>query len=282
MLRVKSMYAPSTLARSVLVCLVLAVGLLVAPTAGLAKTRHNATLVHVGPTGLESYNAWTGKSATLVHGMLGRWYYPVLSPHGLSAVTMGTGRTDRAYSTNMFGSVISRVAVPFELTFPDADGWVGMTTFEGWLDDYTAVYQQPDPNDPSSSNDAQIARDTRTGSWSYYNGAVTYPRTARTKTSADKTYAITVSKAQVMTVRVRKTKKLVARFRVPGAGNGKSETGWYYADASISPDGSFIAYELWRTPVPFDSDVTWRTYVCTSHGKSARRLKNDNGGYVWK
>ena len=261
----------------VLICLAVALSILIAPSASFATAKHNAILVHVGPSGLEAYNAWTRTSTTLVRGMTGSWYYPVLSPHGLSVVTIAAGRSDRAYGEAMFAAVLAPKAVPFELTLAGA----GMTAFEGWLDDYTAVFQQPDPSNPNLLSTVQIARNTRTASWRYYDGAIRYPATARKRSAADKTCSISVSQTQVMTIRVRKTKKLVARFKVPGSGNGSSPTGWHYADASISPDGKFVAYELWRMQGT-SSRMTWRTSVCTIAGKKARRIKNDNGGFVWR
>lgn len=262
----------------VLLCLI-ALAMLAAPSLSFARAKHDATLIHVGPSGLESYDAWTKKTVTLVHGMVGTWYCPEISPHGLSAVTIISGRTDRARTTNMYGAVISPTAVPFEITFPDESGWVQMSMFSGWLDDYTAVFQQTDPD---SGTFVTIARDTRTGSWSYYGGTVTYPAGRRKRTKADSTYSIAVSRKQILTVRVRKTKRQVARFKVPGAGNGTSPTGWFYLDSSISPDGKFISYELWRYALPGANYGFWRTYVCTLGGGSARRLKNDNGGFVWR
>jgi len=238
----------------------------------------NAKLVHVGPSGLESYNAWTKKSTTLVPGMMGSWGYPILSPNGVSAVTTGNTRSDRAYMTHIYGSLVSPSAKPFEMTVApaDADGWVGMTEFKGWLDDYRAVFVQ------YNDDTGPFVQDMRTpGVRSHYDGAVTYPSAGRKRTSSDRKYSVSVNKRQVMTISKRSNRKVVARFKVPGSGNGISPTGWYFGDSSISPDGKFIAYELWRSPRN-DSVFVNRVYVSTLGGKSAKRLKNDTGGFVWR
>jgi hypothetical protein len=270
----------ATIGWAVLVGLALAVGAFAVPSACFATT-HNARLLHIGPDGLRSYNAWQKKSTTIVHGLFGSWNYPVMSPNNVSVVSLVSSRSDRAYYGNQYASIVATSATPFELTIPDSDGEVGMTFFLGWLDDYRAVFQQSDPN-VEYGDDVTLVRDTRDpGVWSYYDGAVTYPSTHRKKTAGDAKYSVQVSKSQVMTIKSRSSHKVVAHFKVPGSGNGKSATAWYYADASISPDHTFIAYQLWRTPNN-DSVVDWRTYVCTIHGKGARSLKNGDGGFVWK
>ena len=272
----------STAGLGALICLVMAAGVLAAPAVSIAEVKHNSVLVHVGSHGLVSYNAWTKKSKVLVNGMIGTWFYPVLSPNGISAVTITNTRSDRAYCTNMYASLVSTSAVPFELTVPDADDGVGMTGFRGWLDDYRAVFDQPDPTDPYTGDDVTIVRDTRDpANWSYYSGSVTYPSTGRKRTAGDKKYTIKVSSKNWMTVRVRKTKKRIAHFKLPGSYNGSSAKARWYLDSSISPDGTFVAYELAQMPYN-DSRVTWRTYVCTLHGHHAVRLYNGDGGFVWR
>ena len=260
-------------------CMILAIAVsAIAPGAAAAATK-NATLIHVGPSGLESYNAWTRRSTTLVPGMDGDWGSPFVSPNGICAVTLQAGRSDRGWSGAVYGAELGRSAVELTVTDPD-DGYRQDSQLLGWLDDYTAVIQQYwNPFDPDGDG-IRIKRDIRTGDWDYYDGPVKYPASARARTSGDKKYSISVSRSQIMTIRNRKTRKRIARFKVPGSGNGKSTTGWYYSDASISPDGKFVAYQLWRTP-DNSAWVTWRTYLCTTDGKKAKRIKNDNGGLVW-
>lgn len=274
----------------VLVCAVAAMGVVLAPLESFAATTHNATLIHVGPSGLQSYNAWSKKSTTLVSAMAGTWYFPVLSPNGVSVVTMKNNRTDRAYSSEIYGAVPASQTPAVELTIPRDDGSMGMSSFLGWLDDYQAVFQQDDPNNPDGDQATVVCDVRNPAAWSYYSGDVTYPSNWRKKTAWDVACGSYVSKKGVLTITRRKGKKRIARFKLPGFGGGKTihknwYTGWEYwaSDGiSVSPDEKFVAYELFSQPKYGQSYVAWRTYVCTIKGKSAKRIKNDNGGFVWK
>jgi hypothetical protein len=257
---------------------------------GTAWAGKNATLVHVGKSGLESYNAWTKKSTRLVSGMVGTWGYPVLSPNGISVVTMKNNRADRAYMSEIYGALMSSSAPAAELSIGWPEGGIGMTSLLGWLDDYRVVWQQDDPGNFNSGDQATMVVDVRNpGAWSYYSGPVTYPSTARKPTNWDRACRTHVSVKGVVTITRRTNKKRVARFTLPGFGGGKHVHGWYTGwqywsgdRVSISPDGKFVAYELFSEPRVGSSYAAYRTYVCTIKGQSAKRIKNDNGGFVWR
>ena len=259
--------------------LLAALFLLVVAPATTPAAQHHATLLHIGPSGLEAYDAWTRDSTTLVPGMTGSWWCPILSPDGLSVVTLKSGRSDRARATSIYGATFA-AGQARELTFPDSSGFISTSGLVGWLDDYTVVFSQLGGDE--SIEGRPIARDIRTGEWRYYDYDVPYPSTGRKKTAGDKAYATTINRTHVMTIRVRATKKLVARFKVPGSGNGATDTSWHVIDWSISPDRKFVAYELWRADIPGANYGHWRTYVCTIKGKEAKRLQNDDGGFLWR
>jgi hypothetical protein len=163
--------------------------------------------------------------------------------------------------------------------FGDLEG--NMYTFEGWLDDYTAVVTANDYED----NTYRYKVDTRTGRRQplALSTAVTFPvAKSYSRTAGDRKYTVSVGRNQTITVRLRGKKKVVARFHLKGAGNSKSLRAWRYAGCSISPDGKFLAYQLILASPKDNSQPKSRVYVCTLKGKGARRIYNDWGGYLWR
>ena len=232
---------------------------------GFAQAAHNARLLQLGAKGLYSYNVWTGQRSLLIAGMKPAgtpFEHPYLSPGRKAVVTMGCSRSDRAYASSMKIS-----CYPTGTPFAVASGV--MCVLSGWTDQYHAVVW---------IGEETYKVDARTGKKVGNTGSGTYAA-AFPKTAGDRLYKVTVS-GNKATVRVRKTGKKIASFRVPGVG-GASD---WWSDPSahaVSPDGSHIVFEDMATP-HHDSRVSWALWTCTLDGTHATKLKLGSGGFLWR
>ena len=237
--------------------------LLASPSLVLANT--DARLLQVGSKGLYSYDVWTGESSLLIAGMHPGGTpeeHPYLSPHKKAVVTLGCDRSDRSYAGSIRISCYPK-GTAFEI------GGGSMCGLSGWTDPYHAVVWM---------NDDSFEVDARSGRMVGFIGKPKYAATVP-KTAGDKLYKVNVAKDRA-TVRVRKSGKKVASFKVPGTG-GTSK--WWSAPGAhaVSPDGSHIVFEDMATP-HHDSRVTWSLWVCTLRGKHATKLKFGSGGFLWR
>jgi hypothetical protein len=239
--------------------------LLVMPAVAQAKLRKNAQLMYFGSRGLEQINAWNKKRITLVPGMTGNLGDAVFGPGGVSVVGLHSRRSD--------GAGLNRFDIA---TFPGGTVYtstqdLGMIFVTGWTDAYTYVW-----------NDLEydLQTDSRTGITTYYDGRpIILGDQSPRVTAYDKKYRSSYNeRSRVLTVRNRKTKKLVSRFKVPGTG-GKARLSM--GARSFSPDGRWIAYDVWGSPNN-DAQFVSYTYIIPIKGGKARRVGVDHAGFTWR
>lgn len=242
---------------------VLVIVLLLATASVASAFTRNARLYYVGPNGLEEFNAWTLRARTLVPGMEGGSGQIYLSPDGRCAVTAVNGRADRAWEGDY---QITRIASRrFFRAVPEDSGHTG---FEGWMNNRTGVFN--DFNGDYHSVDAS------TGVSTPVSESTRVVRPSQLVTAYDRLYS-TSYRTGYLTVKVRRTGKVVSRFKLP-----RPSSRWGLGQAPrFSPDGRWLAYEV----VLMDSEnirpAEFRTYVARIDGKVARRMRGTWTGLSW-
>lgn len=241
---------------------VAAAALLASAPAALALTR-NARLYYAGPAGLEEFNAWTLRARTLVPGMTGGMGEIFLSPDGRCAVTAVNGRADRGWAGDY---QITRIASRrFFRAVPEDSG---MTGFEGWSDNRTGVFTDYNGNYHSV--------DASTGVVKVVSASTRVTRPSPLVTSYDRSYS-TSYRAGYLTVKVRRTGKVVSRFRLP-----RPSSRWILAGSPrFSPDGRWLAYEVFVMDNENVRPTGYRTYVVRIDGKVSRRMRGSWTGLTW-
>lgn len=236
---------------------------LISPQPAAAALAKNARLYYVGPGGLEEFNAWTLRARTLVPGMTGGSGQVYLSPDGRCVVTAVNGRADRAWESDY---QIARVASRRYFRAVPQDS--GMTGFEGWMDGRTGVFN--DYNGSFHSVDAS------TGAKTAVPESTRVARASQLVTSYDRLYA-TSYRSGYLTVKVRRTGKVVSRIRLP-----RPSSRWgLWQPPRFSPDGRWLAYEVLLMDSENIRPVEFRTYVVRIDGKVSRRMRGSWTGLTW-
>lgn len=248
--------------RMVLLAALTVASLLAATSVASAFTR-NARLYYVGPNGLEEFNAWTLRARTLVPGMTGGSGQIYLSPDGRCAVTAVNGRADRAWEGDY---QITRIAS--RTYFRAVPEYSGQTFFQGWQTNLSGVF--------AGFDEYYHSVNAATGASTVVPESTRVVRPSQLVTYYDRLYS-TSYRSGYLTVKVRKTGKVVSRIRL-----ARPSSSWGLGmPPKFSPDGRWLAYEV----VLMDSEnirpAEYRTYVVRIDGKVARRMRGTWTGLTW-